>query len=209
MLDSAFEKTQAPFSPVLYQTARDLLSAIRQKKFKAILDILDRLSLPSGFSLEIEEEQLPGRRGSNSEILLKNKVGDCLDVDQLWDYILVEDSLPGVWQAYLLHRIEHSLPLWGHARYDSRSYLYAAGDEKWITPFQEQDKDFIQSNIRSFNIEPLVLEIDGSYYVSCCFWSDFEGLIRETLEVSISENRASFNEVDQKCLFEYSCGVHF
>lgn len=39
---------------------------------------------------------------------------------------------------------------------------------------------------------------DGKYYVSCCYFANFGGLIEETIEVTITNSKASFHEIEKK-----------
>lgn len=48
------------------------------------------------------------------------------------------------------------------------------------------------------------------YYITCCYWSDWGGLIKELIEIKIENNKVtSIFNVDKTLLFEYDCGIMF
>ena len=51
---------------------------------------------------------------------------------------------------------------------------------------------------------------NAKYYISCCYWSDFEGLMQEVTEVCISnENLVVFKDISKITLYKYECGIMF
>lgn len=187
-----------------------LTSKIRKDKdYASIMKYLDKLSLPQGFSLNIEECKESGL-GDVSNLYVETNEG-VYDYS-IWDYLHVEDSIDGACQAYFLYKITHILPLWWHANYISRTYLYSDGDEKCIYFYalSEESTEEIRRIVKSYSVSPDAVEINGKYYVSCCYWSNFGGLIQETVEITISsEHKVSFKDIDSKTLYQYDCGIMF
>lgn len=197
-----------------------------------IMSCLTRISLPEKESLIVEEYKtekeeeisIPTRDssdikvpimrrvlGDTCKLLVKTSDGD-LDKD-IWRHLKIEDSREGAWEAYLLYEFWHVLPLFWHANYSKRLYVFSMEDFDRIghCPFAEDDelRPKCLANAKSLFIEPQVKKEDGNYKVMCCYWSEFGGFIQETVEVSISEGRASFKEIEEKRLIGYHCNVTF
>lgn len=195
-------------SAAFASTASSLMQKNQKKRYGEIMDGLDKLSLPDGLSIRVKECQNNGL-GDESQLYIGKKKR--FYSSEIWDYIYVEDSIDGAWQAFLLYKIRHVLPLFWHANYTRRTYLYSDGDEKYIRNYRnEKHQDEIKKAVKTYAVELDVVETNGKYYVSCCFWSDFGGLIQEVVEISISpEHKASFRDINQKNLYEYNCGIVF
>lgn len=194
--------------PFLRTIAQTLVSKIEEKKYDSIMDLLDKLSLPKEFHLKVEECQREGI-GQKSKFLVET---DKHTYDSnIWSYLDVEDSLYGAWQAYLLYKMVYILPLFWHALYEQRTYLYSNEDVIRIEPIIKKDhREGIQRIVKNFDTTPDIVKIQDKYYVSCCYWNDFNGLIREIVEVSIStRNKALFKDINQQVLYHYHCGIRF
>lgn len=203
LASTAFEKPHDNDFLPHCATGRCLTQTIEEKNYDSIMRVLHKLSLPKGFSLKVEEAtaqlaleyrrkyKLP-IRGLESKIFLEAD-GNTYDGSEIWNYIHVENSIYGAWNAYLLYRIKHTLPLYWHAAYDGRIYVYDSSVEDM--PILRADE--------SVNLEPDVVEVvEGKYYVRCCYWDYDNSLRQEIVEVVISNNRASFKDIGQKCLFK-------
>lgn len=176
----------------------------KNNKYDEIFKFLTTLTLPAGAKLFIKECEKDGL-GDKSKVVVKTPEG-AYDL-QIFDYINVEDSCEGAWEAYMLKNLWHVLPLWWHANYDRRTYIFSKDDFGNIEPHHKEQKKMILDAIRQFNCEPIVVKTNGKYYVSCCYWSDFGGLIQETVEIAINKNKASFIDIDNHTLFKYNCGI--
>nr|WP_294431827.1 hypothetical protein [Prevotella sp.] len=50
----------------------------------------------------------------------------------------------------------------------------------------------------------------AQYYVSCCYWSRFAGLIRELVDIKIENNKVTeFLDVNHERLYKYHCGIMY
>lgn len=76
---------------------------------------------------------------------------------------------------------------------------------------RSEDRDELISIILNYtdDLTPEIAEYN-KYYISCCYWSDWEGLIKELVEIQIENNKVkSILNVDKKALFKYDCGIRF
>jgi hypothetical protein len=123
----------------------------------------------------------------------------------------VENSHDGAWQAYLIHFLWHILPTFWHGGYDSRTYLFSKDDLRTLKTIEEKDQGVV-AYLEDFDLTPEIVKstLNDKYYITCCYWSDWGGLIRELVEITIDDNKVvDFFNVQEKVEFEYDCGIKF
>lgn len=194
-------------SSAIANTAKKIVANIKDRNY-CIMRYLDKLSLPKDCILRVDECKAKGM-GCRSLLFVETSEG--IYDSKIWDYIKAENTIFGAWQAYLLYKLWHTLPLFWHANYDSRTYLYSKGDEVSIDPMRIEHTTQIRGAVNSLFVNPEVIKgQNAKYYVSCFYWSDFEGLIKETTEVSISnENLVNFKDISKITLYKYECEIKF
>ena len=185
--------------------AQSLNDLVMKKSYQKVIDLLDKVSLPPAMKLKVRECDKQGT-GGISRLFIECPDDPC-DYN-IYDHLRFEDSPMGAWQAYLLGRMWHYLPLWWHANYDRRDYIYSKDDYNHITHFI--DRKFNVNVLSDFDVAPEIYGENGKYYISCCFWTDFGGLKREFVEVTIQGSKVKDLFVfDEKTIFEYQCGIMF
>lgn len=185
--------------------AKSLKKLVKEKSYHEIIKLLDKASLPSEMKLEVQECEHQGS-GAASRLFIDNPE-NARDYN-IFEYLKFEDSPMGAWQAYLLCQIRHYLPLWWHANYNRRDYIYTREDFADITHFI--DRGFNVDVLNGYNVNPEIYGKEGKYYITCCFWTEFGGLRREFVEISLEDNRfESLFVFDDKVLYEYQCGIMF
>lgn len=209
-LYAAMSKPQEDHSFVHAMTAQTLVGKINEKDYDSFMQYLDHLSLPEGASLHVEECSHEGH-GDESKLFVETSEGE-IDFN-IWDYIKADNSIDGAWEAFFLSKAKHILPLWWHANYNSRTYMYSKEDTDSIQLFSKSKEQLpiIQRNVKRLISAPEVIDAaNGKYYVRCCYWTNFGGLIKETVQVLISaEGKVSFNDIEGTTLYHYKCGVFF
>lgn len=185
--------------------ATSLKKLVHKKAYQDIIDLLDKSSLQPTMKLGVQECE---HKGSGSVSRLFIETAENVRENNIFNYLKFEDSPMGAWQAYLLCQMWHYLPLWWHANYDKRDYIYTRKDFSDITHFI--DRGFNADVLKDFNVKPEIYGKEGKYYITCCFWTDFGGLKREFVEILIKGNR--FEEMfvfDEKVIYDYQCGILF
>ena len=209
-LNAAKSKPQENHSYANVMTAQTLVEKIKAKDYDSFMEYLDHLSLPNGESLQVEECSHEGH-GDESKLFVETLEG-AYDFN-IWEYIKAENSTDGAWNAYFLYEVRHILPLWWHANYNHRIYMYSKEDAESIELFygREEELPIIQRDVKQLISNPEVLyAANGKFFVSCCYWTNFGGLIKETVEVLISnEGKVSFNDIEQMTLYHYQSGIYF
>ena len=204
-------KSAKPFEDDYATVGEKLHKLVSEKKYNAFLDCLDKVKLPNGASLIVEEcDNGTGDIGDESKLLIKLPNGET--DENIFKHLIVEQSPMGAWQACLLHKLWHVLPLFWHANYDARNYIFSKDDVNSISIFTEdkRERNAIIALISDFNFIPEVRRSNGKYYVSCCFWSNFGGLIREFFELTFDGNKiVDIFQLDSKTEYNYDCGILF
>ena len=205
----------------ILHTARSLREAVDKKEYDSILRVLDKAVLPAGHTFginlcEMDSESL----GDWSEPFIRTPSSK--RDESIFEYFRFEDSPMGAWQAFLLHQMWHFLPLWWHANYNERTYVYSKEDlsrtflgKAMVDPGARRYMLMLRSDVDSLNVDaldlsPEIVRDNRQYYVSCCFWTDFGGLKREYVKISLTDGRLDeFFDFEQRTLFKYDCGILF
>ena len=181
-----------------------------------ITNVLYGLGTPRGRQLKLIKAT-EGGLGDRSYIALTwyNGKGVCTDVDdKFWDYITI-DHFDGIWHAFLLRYYWHYLPLWWHANYDRRDYVYSSKDLEKVIAQERLGNPIENFYAKQFDVTPhITYKGNNKYIVSACYWSDFGGLIRQEVPVELVDytgqgfyDRVKFGKEKQKVLFAYECGI--
>ena len=186
--------------------AHSLMDLVKQKKYEEFLNLLNKMSLPSTMKLGVMECARQGGAGDRSNLCVK--ISDDALTFNIYKYLEFENSAMGAWQAFLIERLWHSLPLWWHENYNKRDYIYSKEDINKITHFV--DKHFDASVLANYDLAPEIYGENGMYYISCCYWTDFGGLKREFVEISVIDNKLKGVFVfDEQVIHKYECGIMF
>lgn len=202
-----FEECSAiPIQADCIEKGRQLKHIAAEQDYQRIFDCLNHLHLPDGCTLQIEPAKDMGM-GDHTHLYVTDPSGEDLD---LFNTIMVEDSPIGAIEVYLLHELWHYLPLFWHANYALRKYIYSTEDLKDIRTF---DRDKINSFVEKpeqFEVSPIIKKDKNRYYISCCYWTNWGGLIRELVAIEIKNNKiADLIETKLTTLYKYECGVLF
>ena len=185
--------------------AQSLMDLVRQQKYNEFLNLLDKASLPSTMTLGVKECI---RQGAADRSRLCVKRSDDAFTFNINEYLEFENSAMGAWQAFLIDRLWHSLPLWWHDNYNKRDYIYSKEDLYKITHFV--DRHFDALVLEKYDLTPEIYGENGRYYISCCYWTDFGGLKREYVEISLLDGKLDKPFLfDHKVIHSYDCGIMF
>ena len=177
-----------------------------ESNYPMILKLLPYLSLPEGASLHVEQCNQQGL-GDISKLYVETPEGS-IDYN-IWDYISVEHSVEGAWNAYILYNLWHVLPMFWHALYERRFFLFFQKFTGFVDCLNKKDTESVRTALKQNYISPDVVYTNGAFYVSCCYFTNFGGLIQETVEIKIDNGKASFQEIERKTLYEYDCGIRY
>ena len=164
----------------MVEIARFLREVVDKEEYGSILRILDKAILPTGHAFGIKVCNMESDSPGDTSIPFI-RMPDGEQDEAIFEFFRFEESPWGAWQAFLLHQMWHYLPLWWHANYEWRHYHYSQEDTpifKHPLPYFEK-KVMISPDFLHFDLAPGIYHEDKKYYISCCFWTSFGGLIRE------------------------------
>ena len=185
-----------------------------------ILYVLDKIQLLEDYGLQLEYEERG--IGGRTYIYVKEPNGNLSK--NFLDFVIVDDSPLGALQVYFLSKLWHYLPMYWHGYYDRRFSVFSKDDllkikvrsrktrvERPLKPsdIYEEENDLPKEAL-ACDVTPKVTRYEDKYYVSCCYWSEFGGLIRELVEIKIENNKVTeFLDANRKVLYRYHCGIMY
>lgn len=124
---------------------------------------------------------------------------------EIFYHLSVEKSKRGVWQAYLMSIAAKLLPAYWHGLYESRKNIFSQKDVENLTlicrglPIPDPNGIKIESDL-----SPNIWINGNDAYVSCCYWNDWKGVIRETIAFRFEGNRiVSGKRLPDQVLYKY------
>lgn len=181
-----------------------------RKKYKKILSVLDEIRIRDEGTLSVKlGTAYEWNHESMLEIKLPNGKYVTDDNEEFWNYVSVTDSCMGAWQAYLLKHLWSYLPLFGHALYKRRWYIYTQEQLKQINEYAKLDYgEALDIDYNAYDVIPFVIKCEGFYKVGTCFWSNFIGLARDVVWVFVNKP-IKFKWDEQLCdvLYEYESEI--
>ena len=207
------------------EVAYSLLRAVKERKYTTLLAHLDHLHLPEGKNLFV---QFPSHHGCGDRSRLY--VADSMYGQEMGHFFLyyddnrkpapydersynilhhlrVDDTLMGAWQALLVSQLWHVLPIWWHGAYDERRYIFTMEHLRQLVALPRKDRSALHLQPSDYTVTPEYVEAGkGCYYFTWCYWTEWDGLIRETLQVTICDSVASVLHLDEETLHRYDCG---
>ena len=189
----------------------------KEIKYDFLFEILDRISLKDGMHLYIKvaERKYNGGRSSfytrppyYREISPELKFLKELVISPIYPDLNIEKSEMGAWQVYLLHISYTILPLFWHAGYCHRTYFF---DVPEVESLRIRVIGGYEVDIPTKLIQvPNVIPDKDKFIVSCTYWNDWKGLVREIICISfLDDGNIDFSAVEEKVLFPYECPIIF
>lgn len=171
--------------------------------------ILDKLNLNGELQIRFANAE---KYDDNSWFYFKEDEEKSIDhlswdvIHMLFERIEAKCDTMSVWQIYLLYTSWTILPLFGHACYNKRTYMFFKEDLDKISKNNDIDSITEQNDI----LPEIKIEGDTAW-VTCCYWSDWKGLVRETITINFVEGRRFHinEEVKKEFLYSYHCGIYF
>ena len=124
-----------------------------------------------------------------------------------------------IWELYLLLKSPSVMPTYWHGGYIRRKYIFSKSDMESIEALRGKDISMLFSDkklLPCVTIENKDFDtvdfVEKEYHadIYCCYWSEWEGLVREHTCVTISNNKVvSFENTDSFTFHKYDCGILF
>ena len=156
-----------------------------------VLGILDKLHLASGAEMgfHFATEELASQR-DYSYFYVSSASGEKKGLPYSFEQqIMVEPSVEGVWQLFLLMLSYHVMPFWGDGIYNYQNYIFQMSDLQAIGPTKNLDYSDLKREhllLPSVTIKELKEDVPQSgtdakwlAVIECSKWNISKGLVRE------------------------------
>lgn len=191
-------------------SAIGLQNVVESERFDKIFECLcadslmdySCLRIAEGAKLKVHKCQ-PRGKGDNSALYVE--LPDGTESFDVFSHISFDNSIAGAWAAYLLYCLPSYLPKFWHANYGKRTYFYTNEEVKSI---QTMRKSMDWSN-HSFDVTLAVYYDHEKFLVTACYWNDWQGLVRETVRIVMTDGKATCESIDQQVLYSYDCKILF
>ena len=183
------------------EIGKKLHAIVKEYKFDSVFPSLDKVNIAKEVELDVHDCRPDGRNMFMLLIKLPKKEKD----ENLFNYLTVEQSCIGAWQIYLLHTIRHYMPIGGYAEYPRFDYLFDKEDLKQIGQDEKESIDF--ELLSQIDVGPMVIQKENKFFVSSCFWTGFDGLVREFFRITIENNRVvDMIQFNERTEYKYDMG---
>ncbi len=208
-INKLFSKNRNNITPDYIKIAECLFSTIKDEKYDSIITCLPNLKISSEYKLVVELCKDNGYGDISKLAVLKACSNELARLD-IWEYIEVENSPLGAWQAYLLSSIWHALPFFWHGGYNRRIYFFSEEEYTKFLISVKNSKKISFAFEQKMDIKPKIVQSGNEYYISCCYWSEWGGLIKEQVAVTINDNKIEkISAINEETLLKYDCGICF
>ena len=127
---------------------------------------------------------------------------------EMFEHLHIEPSLMGAWQAYLLCISKTLLPFSGILYYTKRKLIMSNDQLRDIRPLLRL-KIIPELENLEVDVAPSVTIDGNNALVSCCYWNDWGGLIREYVPVFFNNDRVRIGDFHDEVLIKFDCGIMF
>lgn len=198
------------------KVGKKLQKLAKNKDYDNLGKVLNKIKVPDGFKLSVQAVDEDDKYGMGAEsyaVLISSDGETITDKEKsFWKMLRVEDSAEGAWQVYLLRNLWHYLPMFWHAYYEERYYVYSIEQLKKALHYQPHfgDEPVPAFDLDKFEIHPVIWKDEKNWQVGAHYWSDFEGLVYEQLKISLSGKVHIYaRPACRKNLHHYDCGICF
>jgi hypothetical protein len=181
---------------------------LKKKGNDAVFYDLDALSLEEGYHMGLRTAEQSGMGDeSNFYVYDKNNQED----RDLLKYIHVDETPMGAWQIYLLMTSPTLLPTFWHGGYIERTFILK-GDELYdVKALNNYDlSDLLKQKMLYPEVEFEMNSDIKTAQIYCCYWNEWEGLVREHIEIQLQNGKVtSYEEKGKFVIYKYHCGIYF
>ena len=195
---------------VTYFANAETKRALENEYVEHLMSLLTDIEVDDGWKFELT---LPSPEtkdcGDITHLRIVSQNGEV--TNEITDHLLVKPTTMGAWQLYLLKNMQSVLPVYWHGGYESRTYVLKESDIDEITPLKFHDlTELVNQNMVLPSVQ-LVSESEKGceMTVSCCYWSEWKGLVRERVTYSFENGCLIREDNEQIVLFSYDCGILF
>lgn len=180
---------------------------------------LSSIKLSSGYELGLRLAQYVGS-GDVSKFYVYDEDGN--EDKDIIKYLHSDSSAMGAWQTYLLLTSYTVMPVYWHGGYMVRKFIYEKNDVYEIKELKEKDlRGLMEQNILlpDIQIKKVSEEPDANSEflqerglfeadIYCCYWNEWEGLVREHSKVLINDSKVENYSIESKfVIYPHKCDI--
>lgn len=126
----------------------------------------------------------------------------------LFNHLIIEPSEMGAWQAYLLAVSKTIIPFSGKLYYTKRKIIFC--HEQLHEMCSSYPDEYVGLCDLDVDLSPKVSLLEKEADISCCFWTDWGGLIREDVKIKFTDdNKVNIGIFNHNKLFDYDIGIRY
>ncbi|MDO4191059.1 MAG: hypothetical protein Q4D14_05175 [Bacteroidales bacterium] len=196
---------KTPLTRRQLSTTKTLLYSLELGDYNQLMSYFPNLKLTEkNATLTVEKYKEHGL-GSTSQLIVEQPEQKTHELSIQQD-IIIDNTTASIWQIYMLHNLWRLLPLFWHANYSAREYLFSK--QTWEKIAKEINENC--GNFTNDDLCPYILNNGNTFYITACFWSDFDGLVRDICAIKTKGNRIEqILDVDERVMHKYWCGILF
>ena len=180
------------------EIGKKLHAIVKEYKFDSIFPSLDKVSIAKEVELTVHDCRPDGRNMFMLLIKLPKEEKD----ENVFNYLTVEQSCSGAWQIYLLHTLRYYIHIGGYEDYPRFVYIFDKEDLKQINQDKKESIDF--ELLSQIDVRPMVIQKENKFFVSSCYWTGFDGFVREFFRITIENNKVvDMIQFDKRTEYEY------
>ncbi|MBR1513001.1 MAG: hypothetical protein IJ622_01770 [Bacteroidales bacterium] len=173
-----------------------------------LMNEMTEVRVEQGYKLEM---RLPVEAGSGdrTHILVVDDKGN--ETEEIAKHLEIPPTEMGVWQLYLLERLHTVLPLWWHGGYNRRKLILKESDIDDIIPLKFHDLHELKEQEKLMPCVTIGSNDDKGQLlvVSCSYWNDWEGLVRQSVEYKLKNGRVVSENDSREVLYQFHCGLWY
>ena len=127
---------------------------------------------------------------------------------EMFEHLSIESSPMGAWQTYLLCIAKTLLPFSGHLYYTKRKLIMTNDQLRNISTYCEIE-NISELEKHENDVAPSVTLDGNTALVSCCYWNNWSGLIRENVPITFVNDRVRIGDFCKTVLYEYDDGRRY
>ena len=200
-----------------YELGIRLQELLKKKNYDAALACFDKLHLREGYNMKVllydpKSDEAWENAGAPSYVIITASDGETYrNTDEaFWKCFSVKNTIEAIWQAVLLYNLWYYLPMYWHAAYERRDFIYTQEQLQELQRGYRNSKRAAGFSAMVFDVVPRIwIDEEGTYYAMVCYWTIFGGLLKSKYLIIThkEENYMSITEYGAEHLYSYRTGI--
>ena len=193
---------------------RNIVALTEAEQYNKLTESLSEISVADGYTLNISLCKTPKNDeyfiGDDSYLYVAGKDGK--QEKDIFKYINVTNSYKGAWQAFVLHELWRFLPHFWHGGYNNRTFVFDKQDLQKVVDSVNKNPHTknVSIDVAKFDVRPQITKNGNNYFVSYCYWNDWEGLVREVVGITIIDCKVTeIHNLSNVVGYQYDCGIRY